>query len=74
MDTEDLGCVCVYIYTHTHTMNYYSAIKNILLSREGQILYDSTYMWNLKYYTNEPIYKIKIDFKTNIENRLCGWQ
>ena len=66
--------VYVYIYIYTHTMNYYSAIKNILLSREGQILYDSTYMWNLNYYTNEPIYKIKIDFKTNIENRLCGWQ
>ena len=29
--------------------------------RERQMLYDSTYMWNLKYGTNEPIYKIEID-------------
>jgi len=25
--------------------------------RERQILYDTTYMWNLKHGTNEPIYK-----------------
>ena len=25
--------------------------------KERQILYDITYMWNLKYSTNEPIYK-----------------
>ena len=25
--------------------------------RERQISYDITYMWNLKYDTNEPIYK-----------------
>ena len=25
--------------------------------RERQISYDITYMWNLKYGTNEPIYK-----------------
>ena len=25
--------------------------------RERQILYDITYMWNLKYATNEPIYE-----------------
>ena len=29
--------------------------------RERQIPYDSTYMWNLKYDTNEPIYKTKPD-------------
>ena len=29
--------------------------------RERQIPYDIIYMWNLKYGTNEPIYKIEID-------------
>ena len=29
--------------------------------RERQIPYDSTYMWHLKYDTNEPIYKTGID-------------
>ena len=36
--------------------------------REGQIPYDITYMWTLKYGTNEPIYKTKT--LTDIENRL----
>ena len=31
---------------------------------ERQIPYDSNYMWNLKYGTNESIYKIEIDSKT----------
>ena len=31
---------------------------------ERQILYDITYMWNLKYVTNEPIYKTGIDSHT----------
>ena len=29
--------------------------------RERQIPYDITYMWNLKYNTNEPIYKTERD-------------
>ena len=29
--------------------------------RERQIPYDNTYTWNLKYGTNEPVYKTKID-------------
>ena len=29
--------------------------------REKQILYDITYMWNLKNTTNESIYKTEID-------------
>ena len=29
------------------------------LKRERQISYDFTYMWNLKYGTNEPIYETK---------------
>ena len=28
---------------------------------ERQILYDIIYMWNLKYDTNEPIYKTETD-------------
>ena len=31
------------------------------LEREKQILYDITYMRNLKYGTNEPIYKTEAD-------------
>ena len=37
--------------------------------RERQILYDITYMWNLKYDTNELIQKTKTDseiYKTNL--------
>ena len=32
--------------------------------RERQIAYDITYMWNLKYDTNEHIYKTKTDSQT----------
>ena len=31
---------------------------------ERQILYDITYMWNLKYNTNELIYKTETDSQT----------
>ena len=31
---------------------------------ERQIPYDITYMWNLKYDTNEPIYKTETDSQT----------
>ena len=72
MDKEDM----VYIYT----MEYYSVIKNeimpfaatwkdleiIILSedRERQISYDITYMRDLKYDTNELIYKTETDSQT----------
>ena len=32
--------------------------------RKRQIPYDITYMWNLKYNTNEPIYKTETDSQT----------
>ena len=32
--------------------------------RERQISYDITYMWNLKYGTNEPIYKSETESQT----------
>ena len=51
--------------------------------REGQIWYDVTYIWNLKFGTNEPIYKT--NRLTEVENRqergkerdglgVWGWQ
>ena len=71
MDKEDV----VYIYT----MEYYSAIKkewnNTICSNIDEprdyhtkwsrhIPYDITYMWNLKYDTNEFIYETETDSKT----------
>ena len=32
-------------------------LSEIKSERERQILYDITYIWNLKYGTNEPIYR-----------------
>ena len=32
--------------------------------RERQILYDITYMWNLKYGTDEPVYNPETDSQT----------
>ena len=34
------------------------------LERERQIPHDITYMWNLKYSTNEPIYRTQTDSQT----------
>ena len=39
-------------------------IVSEVLQRERQIPYDITYMWNLKYGTNEPIYKTETDSTT----------
>ena len=39
--------------------------------RERQIPYDITYMWNLKYDTNELIYKTEID---SHRNQIYGYQ
>ena len=38
--------------------------------RERQMPYDITYMWNLKYGTNEPVYKTAPIYITDIEKRL----
>ena len=40
--------------------------------REGQIPYDITYVWNLKYGTNDPIYKTEIDHRHG--EQTCGCQ
>ena len=37
---------------------------------EREITHDITYMWNLKYGTNEPIYRTETDSDT--ENRLVA--
>ena len=42
-------------------------LEIIILSksnRERQILYDTTYMWKLKYDTIEPTYEIETDSRT----------
>ena len=41
-------------------------LEVIILSevRQRKIPYDIIYMWNLKYNTNEPIYKIETDSQT----------
>ena len=39
--------------------------------REGQTSYDITYIWNLKYDTNELIYQTEIDSQT-IENKFMA--
>ena len=32
--------------------------------RERQIPYDITYMWNIKYFKNEPVYKTEQELQT----------
>ena len=45
-------------------------LEMIILSevRERQISYDITFMWNLKNYTNELIYKTETDSQTQKTN------
>ena len=45
-----------------------SHTKKSKSEKERQIPYDIIYMWNLKYGTNEPIYKTETD--SDVENRL----
>ena len=39
-------------------------LSEVKLERERQILYDITYMWNLKYGTNGPIHETETDSQT----------
>ena len=41
-----------------------SILKQNKSERERQIPYDITYVWNLKYGTNEPIYETQADSHT----------
>ena len=68
--------MCIHTHTHTHihteTMEYYSAWKRIKLEntilgevrRKMTILYNITYMWNLKNNINKSIYKTVADLQT----------
>ena len=47
---------------HDGTRDYHT--KWSKSDRERQIPYDITYMWNLKYDTNEPIYETQTDSQT----------
>ena len=49
---------------YIHTMDYYSSKSD----RERQISYDIAHMWNLKYDTNELIYKTETDSQTQKTN------
>ena len=69
----------VYIYNgilFIHKKEWNNAIcsdyhtKGSKSERETQISYDTAYVWNLKYDTNEHIYKIETD--SAIENRQEG--
>ena len=44
------------------TKDYHT--KRSKSERERQILYDITYMWNLNYGMNEPIYEMGTDSQT----------
>ena len=44
----------------------------ILSEGERQIPYDITYMWNLKYGTNDPIYKIETDSRHRVAKGCQG--
>ena len=44
------------------TRDYHTKLSKS--ERERQVPFDITYMWNLKYDTNEPIYKIETESGT----------
>ena len=44
----------------------------VLSQRKRQIPHNITYMWNLKYNTNEQIYLTETDPLTDVEKRLVG--
>ena len=75
MDKEDVVHICSGIL-----LNHKKEWNNVICSnmdgpgdyhtkwskseRERQTPYDITYMWNLKYDTNEPIYEAETDSQT----------
>ena len=83
MDIEDV----VHTHTHTleyysaiKTMNAICSnmdgprdyhTKRSKSERESQIPYDITYMWNLKYDTNELIYGTETDSQTQRQTYSC---
>ena len=59
---------------HGWTTDYHT--KQSMSERERQIPYDVTYMWNLKYNTNELTYETETDSKTERTNWWLpsGWE
>ena len=51
------------ICSNMDATRYYHT-KWVKSERERQILYNITYMWNLKYDTNEPTYEIDTESQT----------
>ena len=70
MDKEDVVHIYNGILLSQNEITLFAAtwrqLEIIILSevRERQILYDITYMWNLKYDTNEPIFETERDSQT----------
>ena len=46
-------------------------LSEVWLERQRQIPYDITYMWNLKYNTNEHIYESETDSQTRKHTSDC---
>ena len=55
-ETEWNNAICGYM---VGPRDYHT--KQSKSERKRQIPYDSTYMWNLKYYTNQHIYETKTE-------------
>jgi len=56
----------IYIIADSSTGQYWSGEQNS--KHRAKIPYDITYMWDLKYETNELIYKIETDSQTRRTN------
>ena len=54
---SDVGVVFVYTMGYCLAREYYTLGRQS--DRESQIRYDITYIWNVKNYTNQPVYKIE---------------
>ena len=50
-------------------------LNEVQSEKERQRPYDITYIWNVNYGTNEPIYKTEIDSQTyRHRDQICGCQ
>ena len=70
MDQEDVVHIT---YTQWNTTQpQKDKLTPFVLGRERQIPYDITYMWNLKYGTDDSIYKTETDHSQG--DQTCGSQ